>query len=289
VRPARSGRHALAILLLLVVALLGGCASLPPGSTRSASDPFERFNRSVYAFNDTLDTYALKPAAQGYRKVVPELVRTGVDNVFGNFSDAWSTVNHLLQGKLATGMRMGMRVLTNTTIGLGGLLDPASEMGMDKESEDFGQTLGRWGVPPGPYLVLPVFGPSDLRDAVALPLDRYVSPALVVPTTAEKVGVTVLGAVATRASLLDASQMLDDIALDRYSFLRDAYIARRRSLVYDGNPPDEPDPPDAAPAEPPAAAVAVPPAAAAAASTPASAPVAPAAAPPAPSPASSPA
>jgi phospholipid-binding lipoprotein MlaA len=135
---------------------------------------------------------------------------------------------------------MTMRVLTNTFIGLGGILDPATEMGLEKQSEDLGQTLGRWGVPPGPYLVLPLFGPSDVRDAVALPADDYVTPALLVHGTGNKLLVDAVGVIDARANLLGATDLLNDIALDRYTFLRDAYITRRRSLVYDGNPPDEP-------------------------------------------------
>jgi len=284
---ARRVRGAIWAAGLLAVALLStGCATAPaaagPGTAAGAApaaakvpgDPWEGFNRKIFAFNDTVDTYALKPIAQGYKKVVPEMVRTGVENVFGNVADVWSIVNNVLQGKIGSGLRMTMRVATNTTIGLGGLLDPASEMGLERESEDLGQTLGRWGMPPGPYLVLPLFGPSDLRDTTTFPLDHYASPALFAPTTAGQVGITTLGVVSTRAGLLDASKMLDDIALDRYSFLRDAYLARRRNLVYDGNPPEPPESDDGAPAAAPAA-----PASAPAPAAPASAPAAAASAP----------
>ena len=230
------------------LAALAGCATPGPGGTASApanpKDPLESFNRKMFAFNDNLDTYALKPVATAYKDVVPSPVRTAVHNFFGNFSDAWSTVNQFLQGKPGDGMRMGMRVLTNTIVGLGGLLDPATGLGLERQPEDLGLTLGHWGIPPGDYLVLPLFGPSDVRDAVALPADDYVSPALLVPSTWQKVGVGAVGVVDTRANLLSASQMLDDIALDRYSFLRDAYTARRRSQVYDGNPPEEKPSPD---------------------------------------------
>jgi phospholipid-binding lipoprotein MlaA len=229
----------------VVLALLGGCATLPPGTQPSPKDPYERFNRSVFAFNDTLDEHAVKPVAKAYVAVVPSPVRTGVSNFFGNFSDAWSAVNQLLQGKPEQTARMGMRFVINTTVGIGGIFDPATKMGLERQSEDLGQTFGRWGVGPGPYLVLPLFGPSDVRDAVALPADRYVSPALLVDTTGAKLAVDALDLVQTRAEYLQASNMLNDIALDRYQFLRDAYIARRRSLVYDGNPPDEPSTEDA--------------------------------------------
>ncbi len=237
-RVARAARLAGAVGLLAAAA---GCATLPPGQQPSPKDPYERFNRSMFAFNDSLDEHALKPVAKAYQAVLPQFVRTGVSNFFGNFSDAWSAVNQALQAKPEQTARMTMRVVLNTTVGIGGLFDPAGAIGLERHSEDLGQTFGRWGVPPGPYLVLPLFGPSDIRDAVALPADRYVSPALLADTTGGALAIDALDVVQTRAELLTASNMLNDIALDRYSFLRDAYIARRRSLVYDGNPPEEPD------------------------------------------------
>ena len=233
------------VAAMLALAAVAGCATAPQGADRHVAgpkDPYEPFNRKVFAFNDTLDTYALKPVATAYNKVVPSPIRTGVHNFFGNFSDAWSAVNQLLQGKPADAGSMTLRVLTNTTIGIGGLFDPATGMGLERKPEDLGLTLGHWGINPGPYLVLPLFGPSDIRDAVALPADTYVSPALLVaPKYWKEVGVDAIGVIDTRAGLLGASQMLDDLAFDRYTFLRDAYVTRRRSLVYDGNPPDLPD------------------------------------------------
>jgi phospholipid-binding lipoprotein MlaA len=225
--------------VLALALLASGCATLPPGVQPSPKDPWERFNRSTFAFNDSLDEHILKPLAKGYTAVLPSPVRTGVTNFFGNFEDVWSTVNQLLQGKIEQTARMTMRVVVNTTVGIGGVFDPATPMGLERHSEDLGQTLGRWGVPPGPYVVLPIFGPSDVRDGLMFPLDHYVSPTLFVDTTTAKLSIDVLEMVQTRADLLQASNLLNDIALDRYSFLRDAYIARRRSLVYDGNPPDE--------------------------------------------------
>lgn len=240
--PVRAFPRVVATLALAAVA---GCATAPPGVDRHTAgpkDPYEPFNRKVFAFNDTLDTYALKPAATAYTKVVPSPIRTGVHNFFGNFSDAWSAVNQLLQGKPADAGSMTLRVLTNTTIGIGGLFDPATSLGLERKSEDLGQTLGVWGLEPGPYLVLPLFGSSDIRDAVALPADTYVSPALLVaPKYWKEVAVDAVGVIDTRAGLLGASQMLDELAFDRYTFMRDAYITRRRSLVYDGNPPELPD------------------------------------------------
>jgi phospholipid-binding lipoprotein MlaA len=234
----------------LVLAAVAGCATtagVDPQDRRTSGpkDPYEGFNRKVFSFNDTLDTYALKPVAKAYNAVLPSPVRTGVHNFFGNFSDAWSAVNQLLQGKPGDAGTMTLRVLTNTTIGIAGLFDPATSLGLERKSEDLGQTLGVWGLEPGPYLVLPLFGSSDIRDGVALPADSYVSPALLVSSTWQKVGVDAVGVVDARAGLLGASQMLDELAFDRYTFMRDAYITRRRSLVYDGNPPELPDEDDA--------------------------------------------
>lgn len=230
-----------------LAALAVGVLVAAPVRAADPRDPWEGFNRSVMSFNDTLDTWVLKPLAEGYRKVVPEVVQTGVDNVLGNIGDAWSAVNHALQGKGEAAATMTMRVVTNTVIGLGGLFDWATPMGMERQSEDFGQTLGVWGVPSGPYVVLPVFGPSTLRDTVALPVDKSVGATRLVDETAEVVSVVMLQAVSTRAGLLGASNLLDDIALDRYSFLRDAYLKRRINQVYDGEPPEEPEPQEPAP------------------------------------------
>lgn len=243
-------RRALAIAAL---ALAAGCASVPPGAATAINpvDPWERWNRKVFAFNEALDEAVLKPVAQAYRDHVPQLVRTGVSNFFGNLGDVWSAANHFLQGKVGTGFEMGMRVLSNTLFGLGGILDPATELRLPRRSEDLGQTLGVWGVPAGPYIVLPVFGPSSLRDTAALPFDRYAgstSPYFDVNVWAT----SSLQLVNVRAELLATTQLLSDVSLDKYSFLRDAYFARRIDQIYDGAPPlekfedegaDEPAPP----------------------------------------------
>lgn len=249
-----------AACLLVLASLLAGCATVDPARSTPAqrADPWENWNRKVYAFNEVVDENVLKPVATTYAKVVPSMVRRGVNNFFGNFSDAWSAVNNLLQGKGERGVQDMVRVTLNTLFGLGGLLDVASEAGLDRHSEDFGQTLGHWGVGAGPYVVLPLLGPSSLRETVAMPLDRAVSPTLAVDADSGGVGLTFLQIVNTRAELLSASRMLDDIALDKYNFVRDAYLQRRRSLVYDGDPPPlpeeeyEPDPPE--PARPSASA-----------------------------------
>ena len=218
----------------------------PASAPASSKDPFESFNRRIFRFNDAVDEAVLKPVAQGYQRWVPEPVRTSVDNVLGNLGDVWSTANQLLQGKVGNATAMTMRVLTNTVFGVGGLFDPASLMGLDRQSEDFGQTLGRWGVPPGPYVVLPLLGPSTVRDTVGKPLDIYYSPSYVAETTVASIGISGLQVVSVRAGLLSAADMLDGIALDKYSFLRDAYLARRRNQVYDGDPPEEPQAPEEA-------------------------------------------
>lgn len=215
----------------------------PPAA--NPADPFEGFNRGIFSFNEGLDKVILKPVAETYRKVVPQPVRTGVSNVFGNVGDAWSAVNHMLQGKVQHSLEMGMRVGMNSVFGLGGLLDPASEAGLEKRSEDFGQTLGVWGFNPGPYLVLPVFGPSSVRDGLALPVDQVASPGNYITPTAAATGVTLLRVVDTRAGLLNLTNLASDLALDKYSFYRDAYVARRLNQVYDRNPPEpapEPSP-----------------------------------------------
>ena len=236
---AASARTLRALLTGVALAALAGCASVPTGAAPSPQDPWEGFNRKVFDFNEAVDEAVLKPVATAYRDVVPELVRSGVGNVLGNIGDLWSAANHLLQGKLVGGLDMGMRVLTNTLFGLGGLLDPASEMGLKRQSEDFGQTLGRWGLGPGPYLVLPLLGPSNLRDGSALVVDRQASPSRLGETDAAMYGITLLEVVHARAGLLDAARLLDEVSLDKYTFLRQAYLSRRRDLVYDGAPPLE--------------------------------------------------
>jgi phospholipid-binding lipoprotein MlaA len=253
VKPPRALPQALAAAAL---ALLCGCATVPAGSgSTSPADPWEGWNRKVYAFNDSVDEAVLKPVAEGYRKVVPQLVRTGVSNVLGNIGDVWSAANHLLQGKLQYGVEMGMRVLTNTIFGLGGLLDPATEMGLVRRGEDFGQTLGRWGLGNGPYIVLPLLGPSTLRDTAGLAADRQFAPSTLPPTWEGQTTVLAIEVINVRTNLLATTKLLDQIALDRYSFTRDAYLARRRDAVYDGAPPmekfdDDADPGPSDPAPP---------------------------------------
>lgn len=243
-------------LLVLGITALSGCANAPwrmqrledTGPTATRADPWERFNRAMFAFNEVVDQTVVKPAALGYRAMVPEWLRTGIGNVFGNLGDAWSVVNLTLQGKPQAALETGMRVTTNTLFGFAGFIDIADEMGLERRSEDFGQTLGRWGMSSGPYLVLPLLGPSTVRDAAAMVVDSKASPPqLAFGEVRDQNGARVLQLLDTRVRLLNASRVLDDIALDKYVFLRDAYLARRRSQIYDGSPPEDEEPAAALP------------------------------------------
>jgi phospholipid-binding lipoprotein MlaA len=229
-------RGVLGSSLLIVLALLSGCATGPNANPR---DPLEPFNRGVYQLNDAVDRAVLKPVATAYQDVVPSLIRRGVNNFFANLQDAWSFVNNALQFKGESAADSAVRFGVNTFIGLGGVLDVATEMNIEKHTKDFGHTLGYWGVAPGPYLVLPLLGSSTLRDTVALPVDfqgDLVGSIEHVPTRNTLIA---LRLVDDRANLLKASAMLDEVALDKYTFVRDAYLQRRRSAIYDGNPPDD--------------------------------------------------
>ena len=224
---------ALAASLLLV-----GCASAP---TANPKDPWEPMNRSIASFNDKIDDNVLKPVATGYRNVVPDLIQTGVRNVFNNFADMWSTVNNLLQLKPINTVESLGRVIVNTVFGIYGIFDVASYIKLERHPEDFGQTLGHWGVPNGPYLVLPLLGPSTLRDGASLPVDFAVSPTKLIGDIPTRNKVFALRLVSKRAELLKSGNMLEQASIDKYSFTRDAYLQYRRSQIYDGNPPDEDD------------------------------------------------
>ncbi len=231
------------LALVLGAALLAtGCATVEHPNPK---DPFESFNRSVYQFNDTVDRAVLKPVATGYQAVVPGPVRTCVSNIFSNVGQLWSAANSALQGKGEECANTLMRVAVNTTFGLGGCLDIASEVpGLEQRNEDLGQTLGKWGVAPGPYLVLPFFGPSTVRDAAGTGADLMVDPVDNLDHVRTRNSLNALRFVSRRAELLDASRILEGAAIDPYSFLRDAYLQRRLNLVYDGDPPDTAPPDD---------------------------------------------
>ncbi|MDR0479952.1 MAG: VacJ family lipoprotein [Burkholderiaceae bacterium] len=242
---ARMGlRKVLPVLAVLAGLLLGGCATAPPGVTYGANprDPWESYNRSMTQINDKVYQHVLNPVATAYTKVVPSPVRTGVTNFFGNLSDAWSFINNLLQANPEGALYSFWRVAVNTTFGLGGLLDPATEMKLYRHRKDFGTTLGRWGMPPGPYLVLPVLGPSSLRDTTAMAADIWANPAAtnrVIHNVQVRNSVIVLGEINTSAQLLGAANLLNQAALDPYSFTRDAWLQKRRNDIYNGNPPPE--------------------------------------------------
>jgi len=233
-RPVLVAVHGFLLAELLLA--LVGCASgpqIPP------HDPLESFNRGVFRLNDTLDTALVKPVATLYRERTPTRVRQGIGNVFGNLEDVWSAVNSALQlnGRAVTDNVT--RVVFNTLIGIGGVVDVASEMDIERHTKDFGHTLGFWGVPPGPYLMLPVLGPSTLRDTVALPLDWQGDLVRQIPYVPGRNAATVLRGIDTRSSLLKATSMLEEVALDRYTFTRDAFLQRRRNDIFGGNPPEE--------------------------------------------------
>lgn len=215
-------------------ALLGGCAT-----TGDPRDPLEAVNRGIYTFNDGLDTVLLKPAAEVYKGVVPPLARTGVSNVFSNVGDVIVALNSLLQGKFTDALSDIGRILINTTAGLFGIFDVATPAGLEKHDEDFGQTLGYWGIGDGPYLVLPIFGPSNLRDTVGRVGDFKADPVTYIEPTRDRNAAQGLRVVSRRTELLGASRLLSVAAIDEYAFVRDAYLQRRRNLIYDGNPPRE--------------------------------------------------
>ena len=235
---------------VLVVCLLQACASV---AHRDPRDPLESWNRGVFEFNDALDRAVVKPVATAYRDGLPSWMRTGIHNFFDNLEDVWSGVNSLLQFRgLQAADNLG-RFVINTTMGLGGLLDVAGEMGMERHPTNFGLTLGRWGVGEGPYLVLPFLGSSTVRDALGSGVDRGYSVIANLPDVGDRDRLTVLKLIDTRATYLRAGEVVAGAALDPYSFTRDAYLQRRRNQVYDGNPPDEEEAPypDAPSEDPP--------------------------------------
>ena len=220
----------------LVLALAFGLSGCATGPRAEARDPLEPFNRSMWRFNESVDEAVLKPVAITYRQVVPSPVRSGVSNFFGNLEDAWSFVNSVLQLRPGIAADNYMRVVINTFFGLGGVLDVAGEMGIERHSEDFGQTLGRWGVPAGPYLVLPLLGPSTLRDTAAAPVDYKGDAVRVLKDVPVRNSLYLLRLVDLRASLLRAGDLLDQAALDKYSFTRDVFLQRRRAEIYSSKP-----------------------------------------------------
>lgn len=223
-----------AIAAIAVAASLAGCAATP-----SKIDPLEPMNRALFKIHDALDSSIAKPVAEVYVAVVPEFVRTAFNNEFNNIDDLFSAVNDLLQGKLdKAGNDLG-RVLTNTMLGLGGIIDVATEAGIERGNEDFGQTFAVWGIPQGPYLFIPLFGPTTVRDGAGVIVRIAVGPIGYVPNVALRNSIYGVGYVDIRADALDAGDIIDTASLDRYLFIRNAYLQRRRYLIYDGKPPPE--------------------------------------------------
>ena len=230
------GRRARALacaVSLPVVLALSGCA------TAHSPDPLESWNRGVFSFNETVDVHVLKPVAEGYVKVTPQPVRTGVRNFFGNIGDVWSSVNLFLQGRLKEGAASTMRVAVNSTLGLGGLIDLATPMRLDRFNEDLGQTLGVWGAPSGAYIVWPLMGPSSVRDSANIASSMTFSATTLIDGAREDNLARLLNVVSTRAAYLSATDLLDSVALDKYAFTRDAYLQRRQSLIDQGRTPAE--------------------------------------------------
>jgi phospholipid-binding lipoprotein MlaA len=241
-------RLAARIAATLLAVAAAGCSTIDAarGGPGARLDPWEQWNRKVFNFNDDLDRTVFIPATQVYNEVVPQPIRVGVANFYNNFSDAWSAVNNLLMLRFEASIEDATRVGANTVFGLFGVLDVASEMGLDHHYQDFGNTLARYGVGAGAYVVLPVLGPSTVRETAALPLNRYGTPPAYFQGTWTQVGLLAVEIVNTRSSLLGASRVIDDIALDKYTFIRDAYLQRRGALVFDSDASDAPPAPDGA-------------------------------------------
>lgn len=227
-------RHRATAATVVACLALSGCAT-----TGNPKDPLENINRAVFSINEGVDKVALKPAAQAYDFVLPSFVKTGVSNFFGNVGDVFVGVNNMLQGKPLEGLGDWTRVVVNSTVGILGVVDVATEMGLQKHDEDFGQTLGRWGSGPGPYLVLPLVGPRTTRDTVGLAVDSYVDPVANIDYVPTRNSLLALRIISIRAELLPADKVVEEAALDKYSYVRDAYLQRRRSLIYDGDAPRE--------------------------------------------------
>ena len=211
-------------------------------TTYDPKDPLQAYNRVMFAFNERADQYALKPVAKAYRFITPKPVQFVVGNFFSNLGDLWTGFNNLLQGKGKAAASDTARFFVNSTLGFLGFADVATEMGLEKHNEDLGQTLGWWGVPSGPYFVIPLLGPSTIRDATSRLVDAYGQPYMWQDGhDALKWSLWTVDKVRTRASLLDAENAFNDAALDKYTLMRDGWLARRRNQVYDGDPPDEDD------------------------------------------------
>lgn len=233
--PAAAHRSRVALAaVLLAAALAGGCASTGAGAAR---DPLEPMNRAIFAFNDQVDAVLVRPAARAYQAVVPEVLRIAIGNVVSNLLEPWTVINQLLQGKPVDAVTGLARFTVNSTLGLAGVVDIATPIGLERHQEDLGQTLGRWGFPAGPYVVLPLLGPSSLRDAAGTVGGYRLDPVWHAAHDDQRAAFTFFFVLENRVRLLGAERVIEGAALDRYSFIRDSYLQRRRNLVFDGNPP----------------------------------------------------
>lgn len=224
-------------LLVGLSILLCGCASV--NGPANSKDPWESYNRTMFGFNEKVDKAIIKPVATGYRNHVPQPVRTGIKNVYNNLDDVVVVANDVLQFKFGQAMSDLSRLVYNTVFGLFGIFDVATWMGLPKHKEDFGQTLAVWGVGNGPYLVLPFLPPGTIRDTTGLFVDFQIDPVFQIEDDLTRYAAIYIDVIDRRAQLLSATRILDEAALDRYAFVRDAYFQQRRNLIYDGNPPEE--------------------------------------------------
>jgi len=234
VKTLMAKRLLLAVFATVILGGLTGCAT----TANNPKDPYEGFNRAMFSVNEGIDV-VVKPVAQGYDTVTPRLVKAGIGNFFGNIADVWTALNNFLQGKGVYGVSDVGRVIVNTTFGMAGLFDVASEMGFEKHSEDFGQTLGVWGVGDGAYLFWPVLGPRTTRDTFGVAVDMYADPIPRIDNVPVRNTLMGLRFIDTRAALLPADKVVEQAAFDKYNYIRDAYLQNRRSVIHDGNPPAE--------------------------------------------------
>ena len=231
-------RSAAAPLSVVAAIVMSGCATVPADSGNDPRDPIESFNRQVFEFNEVVDRAVLKPVAQAYEYVLPEPVRDCISNIFSNFREPSNAINNLLQGKPIDAASDTCRFVVNSTVGLLGCFDPARQMGLEKHNEDFGQTLGRWGIDSGPYIVVPILGPSTVRDAIGIyGAEPYLDLNFYIDNVRVRNAIIGTRVVNQRAELLQTDDLISGAALDKYRFIRDGFLQRRRSLVYDGSPP----------------------------------------------------
>ena len=232
---SRSQRYTATTPCLILALMLTACAANQP---RENHDPLEKINRVTYRFNDVVDRAVLRPVAKGYTAVTPQFFRTGMTNFFNNLTSPVVIVNDLFQGKFKAAGIDTARLVINTVAGFGGLFDIAAIEGLEASDEDFGQTLGTWGIPNGPYLVLPIIGPSNFRDGFGIAVDLFLNPMVRDRERSRRDKVLGLYTIHTRSRLLSTDQTIEN-ALDPYIFVREAYLQRREFLLYDGDPPDE--------------------------------------------------